>query len=111
VSCSRIWHFVNSWRCSSDVIRAQGSGPSTGSSGCSFVAAGRDGNKHSLSSSLKLLSAGTAGWAEIPLLAHHLSQCAFPVRRPSQHKFLRTTHFLFLKYERDAFKFLWPIKD
>ena len=51
------------------------------------------------------------GWTEIPLLAHYLSQCAFPVRRPSQHKFLRPACFFFLKNERDAFNSLWPIKD
>jgi hypothetical protein len=51
------------------------------------------------------------GRAEILLLAHDLSQRAFPVRGPSQHKLLGATRFTFLKYERDEFVFLWPIKN
>ena len=50
-------------------------------------------------------------WTEIPLVAHDLSHGAFRIRRPSQRKFLRATRFFFLKYERDAFKVLWSIKD
>ena len=60
LSFSRIWRSANRSRYSSGGIRAQESVPSTGSSGCSFADAGRDGNKHSLSSSLKPLSDGTA---------------------------------------------------
>src|SRR5262245_5441998 len=48
-------------------------------------------------------------WTEIPLLAQDLSQSAFRVRRPSKHKFLRSTGFFFLKYKRNASKLLWTI--